>query len=105
MTRSELVARLYRRLRPLSLRDVECGLRAIQDGLIATLLEGRRVEIRGFGNFRVRNRHARVGRNPRTGARVLVPEKSYTRFSPGRQLRKRVQEALGASTFAWAPRD
>ena len=100
MTRSELVARLYRRLRPVSIRDVECGLRAIQDGLIAALREGRRIEIRGFGNFRVRDRHARVGRNPKTGARVLVPEKRYTRFSPGRALRERVQEAGGASAVA-----
>jgi integration host factor subunit beta len=100
MTRSELVARLYRRLRPVPIRDVECGLRAIQDGLIAALREGRRIEIRGFGNFRVRYRRARVGRNPKTGARVLVPEKGYTRFSPGSELRERVQEAEGTSAVA-----
>lgn len=91
MTRSGLARLIYRRLRPVPLADVEYAIRLIQDGLIGALLQGRRIEVRDFGNFRIHLRRARVGRNPKTGDPVLVPAKGYARFSAGRDLRQRIQ--------------
>jgi integration host factor subunit beta len=82
---------MHRRLRPLPLADIEYAIRVIQDGLIGALLQGRRIEVRDFGNFRIYLRRARIGRNPKTGDPVLVPAKGYMRFSPGRDLRQRIQ--------------
>lgn len=82
---------MHGRLRPLPRADIEYAIRLIQDGFIEALLQGRRIEIRDFGNFRIHLRRARIGRNPKTGDPVLVPEKGYMRFSPGRDLRHRIQ--------------
>jgi len=91
MKRSELALLIHRQLRPVPLDDVEYALRVIQEGLIEALRQGRRIEIRDFGNFRIHARRARTGRNPKTGEPVLVPAKGYMRFSPGRGLRLRIQ--------------
>ena len=90
MTRSGLALLIYRRLRPLPLGDVHYAIRMLQEGLIEALLQGRRIEIRDFGNFRIHPRRARIGRNPKTGEAILVPAKGYMHFSPGRDLRQRI---------------
>ena len=81
---------MHRGLRPLPLADIEYAIRVIQHGLIGALLQGRRIEVRDFGNFRIYLRRARIGRNPKTGEAILVPAKGYMHFSPGRDLRQRI---------------
>ena len=69
------------------------------DGIVETLLEEGRVEIRGFGVFQIKTRKARKARNPRTGNKVLVPEKFVVSFKPGKELEAKVQELEGKASF------
>lgn len=62
------------------------------DGIVETLLEEGRVELRNFGVFQVKSRKARKARNPRTGRQVDVPEKFVVTFKPGKEMEARVQE-------------
>jgi integration host factor subunit beta len=62
------------------------------DGIVQTLLEERRVELRNFGVFQVKSRKARKARNPRTGRQVDVPEKFVVTFKPGKEMEAKVQE-------------
>lgn len=67
------------------------------DGIIETLLEEKRVELRNFGVFQVKSRKARKARNPRTGRQVDVPEKFVVTFKPGKEMEARVQELEDAA--------
>ncbi|MEN9587706.1 MAG: hypothetical protein RIT15_1281 [Pseudomonadota bacterium] len=91
MTRSELVERLAARMGQLTLRDAEQAVKTIFDAMSASLGKGHRIEIRGFGSFTVNHRRPRVGRNPRSGESVLVPEKRVAHFKPGKILRAAVE--------------
>jgi integration host factor subunit beta len=70
--------------------DVEKIVNAMLDAITAAMARGDRVELRGFGAFSVRNRAARTGRNPRTGAHVSVEEKSVPYFKAGKEMRERL---------------
>jgi len=65
-------------------------VKAILDAMITNLVKGRRIEIRGFGSFKINYRPPRTGRNPKSGQEVQVPEKYVPHFKPGRELRERV---------------
>lgn len=90
MIKSELVARLSARNPHLYQRDIEHIVDAILEEIVQALEEGGRVELRGFGAFTVKNRPARVGRNPRTGERVKVAEKFVPFFKTGKGMRERL---------------
>jgi integration host factor subunit beta len=90
MTRSDLVDQLAARFAQLTHRDAELAVKTILDALSDALENGQRVEIRGFGSFSVSHRPARMGRNPRSGERVVVPEKRMPHFKPGKTLRQLV---------------
>jgi len=92
MTRSELVERLAARMGQLTLRDAELAVRAIFDAMTESLVKGHRIEIRGFGSFSITHRRRRVGRNPRSGDTVLIPEKRVAHFKPGKALRETVEK-------------
>jgi nucleoid DNA-binding protein len=62
------------------------------DAIVETLVEERRIELRNFGVFEVKQRAARKARNPRTGAKVYVPEKFVVTFKPGKEMEERVRE-------------
>jgi nucleoid DNA-binding protein len=62
------------------------------DAIVETLVEERRIELRNFGVFEVKQRAARKARNPRTGAKVNVPEKFVVTFKPGKEMEERVRE-------------
>jgi len=64
------------------------------------LVKGHRIEIRGFGSFTVNHRPARVGRNPRSGERVDIPEKRVPHFKPGKGLREAVDQSPESSATA-----
>jgi integration host factor subunit beta len=90
MIRSELISLLAEKHPHLTSSDVEFVVRAVIDGIGNHLDKGGRVEIRGFGSFSARTRPPRLGRDPRTGEKVHVPEKRVLNFRPGTELRERV---------------
>lgn len=90
MTKSELINQLVKRFPKLPVRDTDFAVKSILDSMSKSLAEGQRIEIRGFGSFSLTRRPARVGRNPKSGAKVMVPEKRVPHFKPGKELRERV---------------
>lgn len=90
MTKSELIAQLAVRHPQLVATDAEMAVRTILDAVSRSLAEGKRVEIRGFGSFSLNYRPPRIGRNPKTGEKVEVPEKYVPHFKAGKELRERV---------------
>ncbi len=90
MTKSELILRLAERNPHLYQRDVERIVSTIFDEIAAALARGDRVELRGFGAFSIKERNARVGRNPRTGEAVRVSRKFVPFFKTGKDLRDRL---------------
>ncbi|HUP10328.1 MAG TPA: integration host factor subunit beta [Caldimonas sp.] len=90
MTRSDLVVQLAERFGQLTHRDTEFAVKTILDAMSVALARGHRIEIRGFGSFSINRRPPRVGRNPRSGAQVTIPEKLVPHFKPGKALREAV---------------
>jgi len=96
MTRSDLVSRLAERFSQLTHRDTESAVKIVLDAMSDALARGHRIEIRGFGSFSINRRPPRVGRNPRSGEQVVVPEKLVPHFMPGKALREAVDMNLPA---------
>lgn len=96
MIKSELVGRVAAANPHLYQRDVENVVNAILDAISEALANGDRVELRGFGAFSVKSRPAREGRNPRTGERVSVSEKSVPFFKSGKEMRARLNRGATA---------
>lgn len=87
MTKSELIALLAARFPQLLLTDVDLAVNAILEAMSTALANSHRIEIRGFGSFDLNYRPERIGRNPKSGETVRVPEKRVPHFKPGKQLR------------------
>ena len=92
MIKSELVLKIAEQNPHLYQRDVENMVNAILDEIVEALKRGDRVELRGFGAFSVKQREARVGRNPRTGTKVPVAEKVVPYFKSGKEMRLRLNK-------------
>lgn len=90
MTKSELIARLAERFPQLVAKDADYAVKMIIDAMTGALATGDRIEIRGFGSFALNYRPPRVGRNPKSGEKVHVPEKYVPHFKAGKELRERV---------------
>ena len=90
MTKSELIARLAEHYTQLVAKDAEFAVKTILDAMTNALANGQRIEIRGFGSFALNVRPPRVGRNPKSGDKVLVQAKRVPHFKPGKELRERV---------------
>jgi len=90
MTKSELIIRLAERYPQLVVKDAEFAVRTILEAMASTLADGHRIEIRGFGSFALSQRPPRLGRNPKAGEQVQVPQKRVPHFKPGKELRQRV---------------
>jgi len=90
MTKSDLIKRLAEANPHLYVRDIERIVARVFEEISAALARGDRVELRGFGAFSVRSRSERVGRNPRTGDEVAVPNKVVPYFKTGKELRDRL---------------
>jgi len=93
MTKAELVARLTRVHPHLSRREVRFVIETFFKGVAAAMSRGDRVELRGFGSFWAKPRRARNGRNPRTGARVNLPDKHLPAFKQSKLLGERLGQA------------
>ena len=73
--------------------STRCFKSMYSDSIVRSLRTGDKIEIRGFGSFRTRQRQPRVGRNPKTGARVEVPAKKIPYFKPSKELKDVVNNA------------
>lgn len=87
MTKAELVDQVARSTQ-LTKKHAEIIVNTIFDSIVDSLRDGEKIELRGFGSFRIRNRGSRIGRNPKTGDRVEVPPKRIPYFKPGKELRE-----------------
>ena len=87
MTKSELITYITEKNPHLYQRDIERIITTIFEEISTALSKGNRVELRGFGAFSIKQRNARIGRNPRTGATVEVSAKRVPYFKTGKQLR------------------
>jgi integration host factor subunit beta len=92
--KSELILRLASHNPHLFQRDVDKVMNAVLDEIVAALARGDRVELRGFGTFAVKVHEARIGRNPRTGAPVQVPETRFAFFRPALEIRRRLNPGV-----------
>lgn len=92
MTKSELIALIAARTSALKIADVERIVDVVIDTMTDALADGRRIELRGFGSFAVKERTARTARNPRTGESVQVGARRTLGFKAGKQLRDRLNE-------------
>ena len=86
MTKADLIDEVSR-LAELTRKDSEVIVETIFDSVVRSLRAGDKIEIRGFGSFRTRQRRPRVGRNPKTGERVEVPAKKIPYFKPSKELK------------------
>lgn len=102
VTKSELIERIAERQTQLGYKDVELAVKSILELMAQTLASGERIEIRGFGSFSLHYRPSRVGRNPKTGEPVSLPEKFVPHFKPGKELRDRVDAAAAEAAAAEA---
>ncbi|MBF0177973.1 MAG: integration host factor subunit beta [Magnetococcales bacterium] len=89
MTRSQLINLIVQQLK-LTRKDADAAVDTIFDSIAASLEAGRRVELRGFGSFGLKERQSRTGRNPKTGESVAVEAKRVLFFKTGKELRERV---------------
>ncbi len=92
MTKSELICRLTDKVPSLTKRQVEVVVNTIFDLMRNALTRDEKIEIRGFGSFKLRSRRMKEGRNPKTGEAVLVPPKKIPFFKVGKELRHMVNE-------------
>jgi integration host factor subunit beta len=99
MTKAELVEDVARAAE-LTKKDAERLVEIVFESIIETLNHGEKIELRGFGSFRVRERGARRGRNPKTGDPVDIPAKRVPYFKPGKELKELINEdeEAGAKT-------
>src|SRR5437868_14498793 len=87
MTKADLVERVAREAE-MTKKDAEQLVEIIFDSITDTLNKGEKIELRGFGSFRVRERNSRKGRNPKTGDSVAIPAKRVAYFKPGKELKE-----------------
>ena len=87
MTKADLVEQVAKEAE-MTKKDAEQLVEIIFDSITASLNKGEKIELRGFGSFRVRERNSRMGRNPKTGDAVAIPAKRVAYFKPGKDLKE-----------------
>ena len=105
MTKAELIEEVARAVE-MTRKDSEQIVDTIFDSIVHALRSGDKIEIRGFGSFRTRKRQPRIGRNPKTGAKVDVPAKKIPFFKPSKELKDLInanQQAAGTGEAAPPP--
>ncbi len=95
LTKADLVAAVIERA-DVPRGEAELVVNTVIQSIVGSLKSGEGIELRGFGSFRIRQRGPRIGRNPKTGARVDVPAKRVPYFRPGKALRNLVNDANGS---------
>jgi integration host factor subunit beta len=97
MTKADLIEEVST-LAEVTRKDGEVIVETIFDSIVKSLRAGDKIEIRGFGSFRTRQRKPRIGRNPKTGARVEVPAKKIPFFKPSKELKDLVNDGKAAAS-------
>ena len=93
MTKAELVDEVASVV-GLTKKQAETIVNIVFDSIVDSLRSGQKIELRGFGSFRLRNRKSRTGRNPKTGEKVEVPSKKIPYFKPGKELKELINRAI-----------
>jgi integration host factor subunit beta len=93
MTKAELVDEVSRVVQ-VTKKQAEMIVNIVFDSIVESLRSGQKIELRGFGSFRLRSRKSRTGRNPKTGEKVEVPSKKIPYFKPGKELKELINKAL-----------
>jgi integration host factor subunit beta len=88
MTKSVLIEKVSERVGSLTKKQTEIVVETVFDSIKDSLIRGEKIEIRGFGNFKLKTRKPRTARNPKTGEKVNVPEKRVLHFKVGKALRE-----------------
>jgi nucleoid DNA-binding protein len=101
VTKKEIVKTISEEIGMTQLKTKEIVQKTF-DAIVETLVEDRRIELRNFGVFEVKQRAARKARNPRTGAKVFVPEKFVVTFKPGKEMEEKVRQLELAAAEARA---
>jgi integration host factor subunit beta len=96
MTKADLVDEVIR-VASLSKKQAEIVVNTVFDSIVDALQQDDKIELRGFGSFRVRRRRSRQGRNPKTGDRVAVPAKRIPYFKPGKELKDLINGDIEAA--------
>lgn len=91
MTKAELVDEVANIVQ-LTKKQAETIVNIVFDSIVESLRAGEKIELRGFGSFRLRNRKSRTGRNPKTGEKVDVPSKKIPYFKPGKELKELINK-------------
>jgi len=99
MTKAELVDEVARVVQ-LTKKQAEMIVNIVFDSIVDSLRSGQKIELRGFGSFRLRSRKSRTGRNPKTGEKVEVPSKKIPYFKPGKELKELINKALAEAEAA-----
>ncbi len=97
MTKADLIDEVSK-VTELSRKDSEVIVETLFDSIIKALKTGDKLEVRGFGSFRIRERKARQGRNPKTGEKVSVPEKKVPYFKPSKELKDLINTPTPAAS-------
>ncbi len=92
MTKSSLIEKISEKVEGLTKKQTEVVIETVFESIKEALMKGDKVEIRGFGNFKLRSRLARKARNPKTGAAVVVEPKKVPYFKVGKELREMVNK-------------
>jgi integration host factor subunit beta len=98
MTKAELVDEVASVVQ-LTKKQAETIVNIVFDSIVDSLRNGQKIELRGFGSFRLRNRKSRTGRNPKTGEKVEVPSKKIPYFKPGKELKELINRAIAEGTL------
>src|SRR5947208_12637502 len=93
MTKAELVDEVARVVQ-LTKKQAETIVNIVFDSIVDSLRAGQKIELRGFGSFRLRSRKSRTGRNPKTGEKVEVPSKKIPYFKPGKELKELINQVM-----------
>jgi integration host factor subunit beta len=93
MTKAELVDEVARVVQ-LTKKQAETIVNIVFDSIVDSLRAGQKIELRGFGSFRLRSRKSRTGRNPKTGEKVEVPSKKIPYFKPGKELKELINKVM-----------
>jgi integration host factor subunit beta len=96
MTKADLIEEVSRVVE-VTRKESEVIVETIFESLVKSLRDGDKVEIRGFGSFRTRERRGRTGRNPKSGEKVSVPPKTIPFFKPSKELRDIINGSLSPS--------
>jgi integration host factor beta subunit len=92
MTKNDLIKKLQEMLKSYSHKDLVYAVNIIFDSMIKAIRREERIEIRGFGNFTIRERKPRLGRNPKSGAEVKLAKRKVPFFKTGKELREMVNK-------------